>query len=118
MIQNRLSAFLTKKCPNCEVGPVFKKVGRFSFFKMHTHCSNCNHKFEREPGFFVGALYVFYGLNVAVSIATFIVTYVLYSDIILFGIANAILLVGLSVFNYKYSLLIWMYLFTQKGENK
>ena len=35
---------------------------------MYEHCPVCGLKFEREPGYFLGALYISYGLGV-VSIA-------------------------------------------------
>lgn len=30
---------------------------------MHTECAHCGLKFEREPGFFLGSVYVNYGLT-------------------------------------------------------
>jgi hypothetical protein len=38
---------------------------------MHTHCSCCGLRYERETGFFFGAMYVSYALNVALFIAAF-----------------------------------------------
>lgn len=43
--------------------------------KMNEKCSHCGFKYQIEPGFFFGAMYVSYGLNVAVGIAAFIVAY-------------------------------------------
>jgi len=44
--------------------------------KMHDNCSHCNLKYQIEPSFFYGAMYVSYGLNVAISIAAFIIAFV------------------------------------------
>jgi len=30
---------------------------------MHERCPHCNVKFEREPGFFLGSIYINYGLT-------------------------------------------------------
>jgi hypothetical protein len=30
---------------------------------MHTHCPSCEAKFEREPGYFLGSIYINYGLT-------------------------------------------------------
>ena len=56
------------KCPKCKEGDLFinppllyKKFG-----KMPTLCTICGHRFEREPGFFFGAMYVSYGLSIVV----------------------------------------------------
>jgi hypothetical protein len=31
---------------------------------MHDHCPICDLKFEREPGYFLGAMYISYGLGI------------------------------------------------------
>jgi uncharacterized protein (DUF983 family) len=44
--------------------------------KMNENCSHCGLKYQIEPSFFYGAMYVSYGLNVAVGIAAFIISHV------------------------------------------
>lgn len=44
--------------------------------KMKDHCSHCGFKYQIEPSFFFGAMYVSYGLNVAVGVAAFIIAFV------------------------------------------
>jgi uncharacterized protein (DUF983 family) len=44
---------LKKRCPNCGQGKVFR-----SYFKLNESCSVCGFRFEREPGYWVGALSV------------------------------------------------------------
>jgi len=46
--------------------------------KMNENCSHCGLKYQIEPSFFYGAMYVSYGLNVAVGIAAFIVSFVFF----------------------------------------
>ena len=36
---------------------------------MHDRCPNCGLRFHREPGYFLGAMYVSYGLALAVIAA-------------------------------------------------
>ena len=50
---------LTKRCPHCGSGHVYR-----SWFQMKERCPRCGLRFEREPGFFVGA----YLINFAVAI--------------------------------------------------
>src|SRR3954462_15646449 len=38
--------------------PLFKKR-----FRMHPHCANCQLRYEREPGYFLGSIYINYGLT-------------------------------------------------------
>ena len=47
---------LRRRCPNCGQGKVFS-----SFFRLNTSCSNCGFRFEREPGYWTGAI----ALNIA-----------------------------------------------------
>lgn len=44
---------------------------------MHESCSNCEMKYERETGFFFGAMYVSYALNIALFV-TAVVGYFLF----------------------------------------
>jgi len=103
-------------CPRCHEGKLFKGGFSYSFSKitdMHTHCPNCNLKFEREPGFFYGAMYVSYALTVAIWVALAVVFYVL-SDkfnpwlFMFFGIVILlILLPGI----YRLSRAVWLAMF-------
>lgn len=54
----RFLAVLRQRCPVCCQGDMFR--GRFA---MNATCPVCGHRFEREPGFFQGAMYVSYGLG-------------------------------------------------------
>ncbi len=49
---------LRLRCPLCGRGKLFAGP-----FRMHTHCSECGAKFEREAGFFLGSIYFNYGLT-------------------------------------------------------
>jgi len=49
---------------------------------MNDHCGHCGLKYQIEPSFFYGAMYVSYGLNVAVGIAAFIVSFVFFGTTI------------------------------------
>lgn len=45
-------------------------------YTMHENCSRCGLRYQIEPSFFYGAMYVSYGLTVAIGIAAFIVSHV------------------------------------------
>lgn len=65
-ILNTFYSMLFNKCPRCHSGNVFKAANPYELdkiFHLHEHCSNCQLKFEREPSFFYGALYVSYALT-------------------------------------------------------
>ena len=44
---------------------------------MHEKCVHCGELFNKEVGFYYGAMYVSYGLNIAYGIALFLVMVVL-----------------------------------------
>jgi uncharacterized protein (DUF983 family) len=57
-----LGAILRQLCPRCRLGRIFHgSILRFP--KMHERCPTCNLKFEREEGYFLGAMYISYGLS-------------------------------------------------------
>lgn len=60
-----LGRALCLRCPLCGQGKLFR-----GWLTMHKTCPNCGVVFEREPGFFLGSIYINYGLTaLIVSIA-------------------------------------------------
>ena len=62
-----LRAALKLKCPRCGNGEMFDGL-----FRMRAECSYCRLKFEREQGFFVGAIYVNYAATVVIAMGGFL----------------------------------------------
>jgi len=54
------------RCPRCGQGPLYGKP-----FKMSEHCAHCALKFEREQGYFVGAIYINYAATIAIAVPGF-----------------------------------------------
>ena len=57
----RLVAILRLRCPRCLEGKLWS-----AFLTMHVRCPKCGLEFEREPGYFTGAMVVSYVLAVPV----------------------------------------------------
>ncbi len=57
---------LRLRCPRCGVGPLYAKP-----FRMHSNCRHCGLQFEREQGYFVGAIYINYAATVAIAVPGF-----------------------------------------------
>lgn len=51
------------RCPRCGEGRLFS-----GWLRMHSHCAHCKLKYERAPGYFLGSIYINYGVT-AVSMA-------------------------------------------------
>lgn len=48
-----LERALARRCPRCGSDGILE-----SFFDLHERCPQCGHKFEREPGYWVGAMII------------------------------------------------------------
>jgi uncharacterized protein (DUF983 family) len=57
---------LRLRCPRCGAGGLYRKP-----FKMNQHCAHCALKFEREQGYFVGAIYINYAATIAIAVPGF-----------------------------------------------
>ena len=78
---SKLNSILTGSCPKCQNESMYMDKNMLhltKILKMNENCSHCGLKYQIEPSFFYGAMYVSYGLNVAIGIAAFIVSYVLF----------------------------------------
>lgn len=80
---------------------------------MNEHCPHCNYKFQKEPGYFFGAMYVNYGLTVAQGIATYVIAHFFFKetfDLRIIPIIMAVI-IALTPFNLRFSRLLWIYMF-------
>jgi len=77
---SKLNSILTGTCPRCQNESMYVDQNPYNLknvLKMHEHCRHCDLKYQLEPSFFYGAMYVSYGVNVALGIAAFIISFVL-----------------------------------------
>lgn len=63
-LRERLASVAAGRCPRCRRGRIFRRL-----LAMHPTCPTCSLRFEREPGYFTGAMYVSYALAVPVMAA-------------------------------------------------
>jgi uncharacterized protein (DUF983 family) len=78
---SKLYSILTGTCPKCQNESMYfdkNPLHLNNILKMHENCSHCGLKYQLEPSFFYGAMYVSYGLNVAIGIAAFIIAFVIF----------------------------------------
>lgn len=103
-------------CPKCRKEKLFEDPNPYHFskiFDMPDHCPNCGQKFNLEPGFYYGAMYVSYGIGVAWLSTIYIAMMVLYPETtipqyLLVGITSSILLIP---YFFRLSRSIWIHLF-------
>jgi uncharacterized protein (DUF983 family) len=58
-----LGRALRLRCPGCGQTPMFRGI-----FSMHPSCSSCGLNFQREQGYYVGAMYLNYGVTAAIEL--------------------------------------------------
>jgi uncharacterized protein (DUF983 family) len=100
----RAKAVVLQRCPRCLQGRVFRR-----FMSMHERCPVCDLRFEREPGYFYGAMYFSYALA--------IVTTLYWVPLLILG-APLWLVIGLPSLHlllqtplaFRYSRVLWLHL--------
>jgi uncharacterized protein (DUF983 family) len=106
---------VANKCPNCHKGNVFENSNLFTYKKdaMYKECPVCHTSYEKEPGFYWGAMYVSYALGVLEAFITYFICRLLgvgmFDWVNLYVVILAILL--LSPFNFRMSRLVWQRIF-------
>jgi len=107
---------LKNECPNCYKGKVFRDKSFFfsiGFPKMNENCGHCHFKFEKEPGYFFGAMFVNYGLTVAEGILTYSIASLFFDETFeprIIPIIGAVIIL-MSCLNIRLSRMIWIYMF-------
>ncbi|NIK73087.1 uncharacterized protein (DUF983 family) [Thermonema lapsum] len=62
-----------QRCPHCREGKLFKYPAYSrKFMEMYEECPHCGIRYEREPGFFYGAMYVSYAFQVALFVTVLV----------------------------------------------
>lgn len=112
---SKLYSIFRMKCPRCQEGEFYtshpydlKNAGN-----LHEHCSQCGLKYEIEPGFYQGAMYVSYALGVALFV-TLWVSFNLFFSWLSTGAQVTIVAVSsllLTPYMYALSKIIWANLF-------
>lgn len=112
---SKLYSIIHMKCPRCHEGAVFPERNPYKLSKMfalHEHCPHCGLRYQLEPSFFYGAMYVSYGYSVAVFVATYVLMRLIYSPPlyhIIIALALVLLLFTPPIF--RLSRITWMNLF-------
>lgn len=63
----RVGRALRLRCPRCGCGALFD-----GWFQMPVKCAECGLDLRREPGFYLGSIYVNYGLTAFVVTVTYV----------------------------------------------
>lgn len=115
VIIEALYSMFTNTCTRCHRGAIFEEKNPYKLgkmFKMHETCDHCQLKYDREPGFFYGAMYVSYALTVGWFIIWFALqSYVFHLSTTVFLTAFISFLILSSPLTLRWSRIIWLNIF-------
>lgn len=118
---SKIYSIFRLKCPRCHEGNLFKRRNPYIFKEigdMPQNCSSCGQPFSLEPGFYFGAAYVSYGMNVAWLIGLFLVAVFVWGmPYGYFLLMAAGVLVILTPVLFRLSRAIWIHLFVKYDPN-
>lgn len=121
---NNFVATLKTKCPRCHEGEMFVNSNPYAvgnMLTMHTHCSNCGIRYERESGFFFGAMYISYAINIALFVTATVGYYLFLKPLVdwrwyIFGYVALTVLLTPVIFRLSRS--VWLSIMTKYDPEK
>ncbi|MPR36805.1 DUF983 domain-containing protein [Salmonirosea aquatica] len=118
----KLYSIATNTCPRCQEGPFFKTANPYDlkqFDKINPVCSYCGESFQREPGFYIGAMYISYALSVALVVTAFVGFVIIFGLDIEYVLAGLILaIIVLLPILFRTARIIWLNIFVKYDPEK
>jgi len=120
---NPLLTIVKSTCPACQEGDFFLSSNPYHLKvlgELHKNCPKCGQRFSLEPGFYFGAAYVSYAINVALMVACGLGVYLTVEEPEALHYIGAIFGFTLLLFPFifRWSRLIWATLFIPFGGEK
>lgn len=110
---SKLQGALSGRCPRCRQGKIFKKpfYSLRSFDEMYEHCPHCGLRYEVEPGYFIGAMYVSYAISGGIALVIGFMLFYLANDPEgwVYAAVVAPVMVVIAPINFRVSRVIWLY---------
>ena len=104
--KNWFVAMLRQRCPRCREGKIFRNL-----LDMHERCPVCDLKWEKEQGYFLGAMYFSYALAIAFLLAAYLLIQWLLPGLHSMWAATLALVCFLPVvpFIFRWSRVLWIW---------
>ena len=102
---SRFRAMCAGRCPRCLRGRIWR-----SPFATYDACPVCALRFEREPGYWTGAMVASYLLGVPVLALVFLAVFLVtrWDVVVVLLVADAIF-IAVAPFIWRYSRIVWLY---------
>ncbi len=111
----KLYSILFGACPKCHQESMYDNKNPYALpdtLRMNEKCSHCNLKYQMEPSFFYGSMYVSYGVGIAFAVTAFVISYLIFeSSLVTAFIAIVITLIVFMPIIMRLSRNIWINLF-------
>ena len=104
-----LWGLLMQRCPRCRKGPIFEKLVSRRGMATRTLCPVCGLKFEREEGYFLGAMYASYGFGLLTTAYWLPLLLLDVSPLWVIGLPTLQLVLQIPI-SFRYSRAAWLYL--------
>lgn len=110
-----MSAIVQQRCPRCRRGPLFlhgayDPKGRF--LVMPPECPHCGERYEVEPGFFWGAMYIGYAFTTGWFLVGLALYFAFWPPVWVFlGLYLAFILLTIPI-NNRYARTLLLHLFS------
>lgn len=110
---SKFQAVLEGRCPRCRQGKIFSKpfYALRGFDDMYQHCPHCGLRYEVEPGYFYGAMFVSYAISGGVALVIGFLLFYLAGDpdgwVYVAVIAPVMLLIA--PINFRLSRILWLH---------
>lgn len=76
---------------------------------MHDYCPECNASFQPEPGFYFGAMFISYAINVAIMFVSWLFLWIYFkpsTSVYVWSFLGSVL--ASIPFSYRFSRIIWL----------
>jgi uncharacterized protein (DUF983 family) len=119
---SKFRSILGLKCPRCFKGKLFSEPNFFKLSKlgeMPDKCEVCGQRFQLEPGFYFGAAWMSYTLNVLMILIAAPLLYIyagLKEPLTLIVVVISLLLL-ITPWTFRVSRAIWIHLFVKFDPN-
>jgi uncharacterized protein (DUF983 family) len=103
---SRLVAILRCRCPRCLEGRIWRGM-----FSMNDPCPVCGLRFEREAGYWTGAMVASYALGIPVLAVIVLVAWLATGrELVTALIVGDVLFLAVVPFIWRYSRVVWLHL--------
>jgi uncharacterized protein (DUF983 family) len=110
-----LISLLKGCCPKCRKGKIFQPAFPLrNLMTMNQTCPHCGFKFEVEPGFFFGAMYISYAIVIGILLVGSYLIYHIFNDPNQWAYILPITAISVLIapINFRISRIVYLYLFS------